>query len=155
MHVFIVEYVLYGIQLRNVAVFQKIYDAETRGANDSPTAFLPNATLQLPSTRHPSHTTHSTKHSNRTLSQKVLPLFRSNLSIFPAQPPSHKLDIRHCHALCCPKMKGYRIELSPSKRAGCQNKDCKDAKIKIQIGELRFGVLVEVKEHTSMQYRHW
>jgi hypothetical protein len=50
---------------------------------------------------------------------------------------------------------GYRVELSPNKRAGCQATDCKKAAVKIQIGELRFGTVVTIQDHTSMQYKHW
>ncbi|KAF2274147.1 zf-PARP-domain-containing protein [Westerdykella ornata] len=50
---------------------------------------------------------------------------------------------------------GYRIELSPNARAMCKNKECKDAGVKIQKGELRFGTLVTIEEHTSWTYKHW
>jgi hypothetical protein len=45
--------------------------------------------------------------------------------------------------------------LSPNARAVCQNKECKDAGIKIQKGELRFGSLAVIYEHTSWRYKHW
>ncbi|KAI9885933.1 MAG: serine/threonine protein kinase psk1 [Watsoniomyces obsoletus] len=49
----------------------------------------------------------------------------------------------------------YRIEISPNNRAGCKNKECKDANIKIMKGELRFGTLVEINQHQSWTYKHW
>jgi hypothetical protein len=50
---------------------------------------------------------------------------------------------------------GYRIELSPNKRAGCKIGNCKQEKIKIEKDELRLGTLVTIQEHQSMAYRHW
>lgn len=46
-------------------------------------------------------------------------------------------------------------ETAKQGRAGCQNSECKKAAVKIQAGELRFGVLVEIKEHQSWQWKHW
>ncbi|RMZ77911.1 hypothetical protein DV738_g4121, partial [Chaetothyriales sp. CBS 135597] len=50
----------------------------------------------------------------------------------------------------------YRFELSPNKRAGCQNKACKDEGIKIEKGELRFGNWVEIANYPgSWKWKHW
>jgi Poly(ADP-ribose) polymerase and DNA-Ligase Zn-finger region len=49
----------------------------------------------------------------------------------------------------------YRVEVCPNNRATCKNAECKDAGIKIMKGELRFGTLVEIKEHQSWSYKHW
>ncbi|KAF2843711.1 zf-PARP-domain-containing protein [Patellaria atrata CBS 101060] len=49
----------------------------------------------------------------------------------------------------------YRIEVSPNNRAGCNNAACKKDKIKIKKGEIRFGTLVTIMDHTSWQWRHW
>ncbi|KAI2792821.1 hypothetical protein POX_b02864 [Penicillium oxalicum] len=49
----------------------------------------------------------------------------------------------------------YRIEASPNNRAGCQNKECKDQKIKITKGEIRVGTWVENERFQSWQWRHW
>ncbi|KAM3413550.1 PARP-type zinc finger-containing protein C2A9.07c [Cercospora zeina] len=49
----------------------------------------------------------------------------------------------------------YRVELSKTGRAGCSNGACKKADVKIQKGELRQGVLVQLKEYSSMKWRHW
>ena len=50
-------------------------------------------------------------------------------------------------------------EISPNNRAGCQNKECKDAKLKINRGELRFGTWVEFnvgdREAQGWKWRHW
>lgn len=46
-------------------------------------------------------------------------------------------------------------EVSPNNRAGCQATHCKAEGVKIKKGEIRQGVLVTIKEHTSMKYRHW
>lgn len=46
-------------------------------------------------------------------------------------------------------------ELSPNKRAGCHNGECKKAGIKLQKGEARFGSMVTINEKSSYQYRHW
>jgi hypothetical protein len=47
------------------------------------------------------------------------------------------------------------LEVSENARAVCKNKECKDAGVKIQKGELRFGTLVTINEHTSWSYKHW
>ncbi|KAL9585839.1 MAG: hypothetical protein Q9212_001276 [Teloschistes hypoglaucus] len=49
----------------------------------------------------------------------------------------------------------YRVELASSKRAGCKNQECNKEKIKIDKGELRFGVWVTYKETASWSWRHW
>lgn len=49
----------------------------------------------------------------------------------------------------------YRVEESKNARAGCKNKECKDAGVKIQKGELRFATQVTIQEHTSWAYKHW
>ena len=50
-------------------------------------------------------------------------------------------------------------EIAANGRAGCQNKECKDAKVKILKGELRFGTWVEFtmgeREVQSWKWRHW
>ncbi|KAF2208079.1 hypothetical protein CERZMDRAFT_19825, partial [Cercospora zeae-maydis SCOH1-5] len=48
-----------------------------------------------------------------------------------------------------------KTELSKTGRAGCSNNACKKADVKIQKGELRQGVLVQIQEHQSMKWRHW
>ncbi|EOD48938.1 putative zf-parp-type zinc finger protein [Neofusicoccum parvum UCRNP2] len=50
---------------------------------------------------------------------------------------------------------GYRVEVSPNKRAGCKNSECKNAGIKIQKGELRFATMVTIQEQQSWAYKHW
>ncbi|KAF9893126.1 hypothetical protein FE257_012537 [Aspergillus nanangensis] len=40
-------------------------------------------------------------------------------------------------------------------RAGCQNKECKDQKVKIAKGELRCGTWVESERIKSWMWRHW
>ncbi|KAJ5625750.1 hypothetical protein N7510_002059 [Penicillium lagena] len=40
-------------------------------------------------------------------------------------------------------------------RAGCQNKECKDAKVKIPKGELRVGSWVDSGNFQSWFWRHW
>ena len=40
-------------------------------------------------------------------------------------------------------------EISPNKRAGCQSTECKQAGIKIQTGELRFGTFVTIMARKS------
>ncbi|KAK0613104.1 poly polymerase and DNA-ligase Zn-finger region-domain-containing protein [Bombardia bombarda] len=49
----------------------------------------------------------------------------------------------------------YRIEVCPNNRAGCKDKNCKDAAVKIKKGELRLGTWVEIQEHGSWAWRHW
>ncbi|RMJ24638.1 zinc ion binding protein [Aspergillus sp. HF37] len=49
----------------------------------------------------------------------------------------------------------YRVEEATSGRAGCQNKECKDQKVKIQKGELRFGSWVENEKYQSFTWKHW
>lgn len=46
-------------------------------------------------------------------------------------------------------------DIAPQGRAGCKNKECKDAAIKIQKGELRFATQVTIQDHTSWSYKHW
>ncbi|KAI9371858.1 hypothetical protein BJX61DRAFT_484429 [Aspergillus egyptiacus] len=52
-------------------------------------------------------------------------------------------------------MPSYRVELASTSRAGCQNKECKDQKIKIQKGELRHGSWVDTENFQSFFWRHW
>ncbi|KAF1348166.1 poly polymerase and DNA-ligase Zn-finger region-domain-containing protein, partial [Delphinella strobiligena] len=47
------------------------------------------------------------------------------------------------------------VETSPNNRAGCGASDCKDNKVKILKGELRHGVYVTIKEHSTWKWRHW
>ncbi|RMZ91700.1 hypothetical protein DV736_g1070, partial [Chaetothyriales sp. CBS 134916] len=50
----------------------------------------------------------------------------------------------------------YRFELSPNKRAGCQNIACKHEKVKIEKGELRFGNWVEIPNYPAgWKWKHW
>ncbi|EGP89615.1 uncharacterized protein MYCGRDRAFT_103551, partial [Zymoseptoria tritici IPO323] len=49
----------------------------------------------------------------------------------------------------------YRVELATSNRAGCAVKYCQDNNLKIKKGELRQGVTVQFKEHTTWKWRHW
>ncbi|KAB8296738.1 hypothetical protein EYC80_002158 [Monilinia laxa] len=49
----------------------------------------------------------------------------------------------------------YRVELAVSGRAGCNNKECKDAGIKILKNELRLGTWVEINDRGSWQWKHW
>ena len=46
-------------------------------------------------------------------------------------------------------------ELAKSKRALCQNSECKKNGVKIAAGELRWCTLVTIKENQSWQYKHW
>ncbi|KAJ4349507.1 uncharacterized protein N0V89_008123 [Didymosphaeria variabile] len=51
---------------------------------------------------------------------------------------------------------GYKVEVTPSARAGCRAAACKDLGIKIQKGELRLGILRPFDgEHVSFVYKHW
>ncbi|KAL4810004.1 hypothetical protein BDV18DRAFT_51707 [Aspergillus unguis] len=52
-------------------------------------------------------------------------------------------------------MPSYRIEQAKTSRAGCQNKECKDQKVKIQKGELRFGSWVDSERIQAFFWRHW
>ena len=45
--------------------------------------------------------------------------------------------------------------MSPNNRAGCQNTECKKAGVKIVMGELRHGTLVEIEGRPSWRYKHW
>ncbi|KAK4493841.1 hypothetical protein PRZ48_015026 [Zasmidium cellare] len=49
----------------------------------------------------------------------------------------------------------YRVEVSANNRAGCSATHCKNEGHKITKGEIRQGVTVQFKEHTSMKWRHW
>lgn len=71
----------------------------------------------------------------------------------------------------------YRVEASPNNRecpyyetdalfvqhlnltfyqgAGCINKECKTAGVKIMKGEFRYAIQVTIQEHQSWQYKHW
>ncbi|KAJ5235085.1 uncharacterized protein N7469_004253 [Penicillium citrinum] len=49
----------------------------------------------------------------------------------------------------------YRFELASTGRAGCQNKDCKDNKIKIDKGTLRTGTWIDNERFQSWSWRHW
>ncbi|KAL2222518.1 poly polymerase and DNA-ligase Zn-finger region-domain-containing protein [Thermoascus aurantiacus ATCC 26904] len=52
-------------------------------------------------------------------------------------------------------MPTYRLEEASTSRAGCQNKECKDEKIKIMKGELRLGTWVDNERFQSFFWRHW
>ncbi|PKY08513.1 zf-PARP-domain-containing protein [Aspergillus campestris IBT 28561] len=49
----------------------------------------------------------------------------------------------------------YRVEAAKTGRAGCQNKECKDAKVKIAKGELRLGTWVDNDRIQAWMWRHW
>ncbi|KAH1714129.1 hypothetical protein KXX60_004343 [Aspergillus fumigatus] len=49
----------------------------------------------------------------------------------------------------------YRLEAASTGRAGCQNKECKEEKIKIGKGELRLGTWVDTERFQSFFWRHW
>ncbi|KAG9192926.1 hypothetical protein G6011_11660 [Alternaria panax] len=49
----------------------------------------------------------------------------------------------------------YRVEVSPNARAGCKTKECKESGGKIQKGEFRYAIQVDIQGHVSWQYRHW
>ncbi|EAW09863.1 putative ubiquitin-conjugating enzyme [Aspergillus clavatus NRRL 1] len=48
-----------------------------------------------------------------------------------------------------------RRQAASTGRAGCQNKECKDEKIKIGKGELRLGTWVDTERFQSFFWRHW
>ncbi|GAB1202064.1 hypothetical protein APSETT445_000675 [Aspergillus pseudonomiae] len=60
-------------------------------------------------------------------------------------------------------MPSYRLEHYPNLeteqastgRAGCQNKECKDEKVKIAKGELRLGTWVDTERIQAFFWRHW
>ncbi|CAP67595.1 uncharacterized protein PODANS_1_14880 [Podospora anserina S mat+] len=52
-------------------------------------------------------------------------------------------------------MSGYRVERATTGRAGCKDPVCKKENIKIEKGQLRFGVWVTIMEHGSWAWRHW
>ncbi|KAL4817961.1 hypothetical protein BDW67DRAFT_158247 [Aspergillus spinulosporus] len=52
-------------------------------------------------------------------------------------------------------MPSYRLEQASTGRAGCQNKECKEQKIKIAKGELRLGSWVDTERFQSWFWRHW
>lgn len=47
------------------------------------------------------------------------------------------------------------LELSPSNRAGCQTKECKDNKAKIEKGSLRVGTWIDTERAQFWSWRHW
>ncbi|EAW21262.1 uncharacterized protein NFIA_064260 [Aspergillus fischeri NRRL 181] len=47
------------------------------------------------------------------------------------------------------------IQAASTGRAGCQNKECKEEKIKIGKGELRLGTWVDTEKLQSFFWRHW
>ncbi|KAM3066546.1 hypothetical protein ACMFMG_002261 [Clarireedia jacksonii] len=49
----------------------------------------------------------------------------------------------------------YRVERAVTGRATCNNKECKDAGVKIEKDELRLGTWVEVRDYASWHWRHW
>ncbi|KAJ5105938.1 zf-PARP-domain-containing protein [Penicillium alfredii] len=49
----------------------------------------------------------------------------------------------------------YRFELASTGRSGCQNKECKDNKVKIAKDEFRVGTWVETERFQSWHWRHW
>ena len=46
-------------------------------------------------------------------------------------------------------------EQASTGRAGCQNKECKDEKVKIAKGELRLGTWVDTERIQAFLWRHW
>lgn len=52
-------------------------------------------------------------------------------------------------------MPTYRIEIANNNRAGCQNKECKDAGRKIEKGELRFGNMAVIRDNNTWKFKHW
>ncbi|KAL3496854.1 hypothetical protein BJX62DRAFT_193079 [Aspergillus germanicus] len=52
-------------------------------------------------------------------------------------------------------MPTYRIDLAPTGRAGCTNKECKDNKVKITKGDVRVGSWVDTEKYQSFMWRHW
>lgn len=46
-------------------------------------------------------------------------------------------------------------EVSAGSRAGCQATHCKKENVKIQKGELRQGVYVDIGGNQSWKWRHW
>ncbi|KAB8230494.1 hypothetical protein ETB97_012516 [Aspergillus alliaceus] len=52
-------------------------------------------------------------------------------------------------------MPSYRLEQATTGRAGCQNKECKDQKVKIAKGELRLGSWVDSERIQAFFWRHW
>ncbi|KAL1610604.1 hypothetical protein SLS60_002274 [Paraconiothyrium brasiliense] len=51
---------------------------------------------------------------------------------------------------------GYKVEVTPSARAGCRGAACKELGTKITKGELRLGILRMFDgEHASFVYKHW
>ncbi|PKX88556.1 uncharacterized protein P174DRAFT_508128 [Aspergillus novofumigatus IBT 16806] len=49
----------------------------------------------------------------------------------------------------------YRLDAASTGRAGCQNKECKEEKVKIGKGELRLGTWVDTEKFQSFFWRHW
>jgi hypothetical protein len=53
----------------------------------------------------------------------------------------------------------YNIQRAPDRRAGCSDTICKTEKVKFNLGEMRFGVWVEVSnerfESQRWVWRHW
>ncbi|KAF2645160.1 zf-PARP-domain-containing protein, partial [Massarina eburnea CBS 473.64] len=48
----------------------------------------------------------------------------------------------------------FSLELASTGRAVCKGTECNKEKIKIEKGELRFGSLVTIQEHTSWTWKH-
>ncbi|ROT37579.1 zf-PARP-domain-containing protein [Sodiomyces alkalinus F11] len=49
----------------------------------------------------------------------------------------------------------YRVDVSPSNRAVCQDSVCKHLKKTIPKGELRFGSWLEFGDRGSFKWKHW
>lgn len=58
-------------------------------------------------------------------------------------------------ALCSMTHAYIGAEISPNNRAGCKDTVCKEEKVKILKGEIRFGSWVEINEHGSWAWKHW
>lgn len=58
-----------------------------------------------------------------------------------------------CQLLC--KLRHSSAEVSTTSRAGCKATECKREGIKIQKGQLRFGVFITGPEFQSWAWKHW
>lgn len=49
----------------------------------------------------------------------------------------------------------FRIEVSPTSRAGCKNTECKKKGIKIEKAQLRYGAFITGPDWQSWSWKHW
>ena len=100
-------------------------------------------------------------------------LYQYTSKLSPLQEHTRSLFlISHVKNLFVAQFDAVPTETSPNKRAGCQATECKQAGIKIQVGELRFGTFVTImasdpmiigrnnlliltQEHQSWRWKHW